>query len=115
MIETLQIAVSQGHIGIIKDILKSQPTELTYSELGCNSSLGLALVQNRTKAVEYLISQAKKYPVLLTLSRDDFQVFGSLIHLAVMQCNVQVVKMLLHQNINIENSRKETPLIVAVN
>ena len=51
----------------------------------------------------------------MTLSRDDFEVFGSLIHLAMMQCNGQVVKMLLHQDINIENSRKETPLIVAVN
>ena len=65
--------------------------------------------------MEYLISQAKKYPVLLTLSRVYFQVFGSLIYLAVMQCNVQVVKMLLHQDLNIENSRKETPLIVAIN
>ncbi len=109
------MAAAQGHIGIIKDILKSQPTELTKSELGCNSPLGLALVQNRTKAVEYLISQAKKYPVLLTLSRDDIQVFGSLIHLAVMQFNVQVVKILLHRDLNIEKSRKETPLIVAVN
>jgi hypothetical protein len=109
------MAATQGHIGIIKGILKSQPTELTQSELGCNSPLGLALVQNRTKAVKYLITQAKKYPVLLTLSQDDFQVFGSLIHLAVMQCYVQVVKMLLHQDINIENRKKETPLIVAVN
>ena len=65
--------------------------------------------------MEYLISQAKKYPVLLTLSRHDFQVLGSLIHLAVMQCNVQVVKILLNQDLNIENSRKETPLIVAIN
>ncbi len=115
MIETLQMAATQGHIGIIKDVLKSQPTELTQSELGCNSLLGLALVQNRIKAVEYLISNAKKYNVLLTLSRDDFQVFGSLIHLAVMQCNFQVLKMFCHQDINIENSRKETPLIVVVN
>jgi len=51
----------------------------------------------------------------MTLSRDDFQVFGSLIHLAVLQCNVQVVNLLLHQDIKIENIRKETPLIVAVN
>jgi hypothetical protein len=28
-IETLQMAATQGHIGILKDILKSQPTELT--------------------------------------------------------------------------------------
>jgi hypothetical protein len=28
-VETLQMAATQGHIGIIKDILKSQPTELT--------------------------------------------------------------------------------------
>jgi hypothetical protein len=109
------MAATKGHIGILKGIFKSQPTELTQSELGCDSPLGLALVQNRTKAVKYLSSQAKKYPVLLTLSQDDFQVFGSLIHHAVMQCNVQVVKMLLHQDINIENRKKETPLIVAVN
>jgi hypothetical protein len=115
LIKTLQMAATKGHIGILKGILKSQPTELTQSELGCDSPLGLALVQNRTKAVKYLISQAKKYPVLLTLSQDDFQVFGSLIHHAVMQCNVQVVKMILHQDINIKNRKKETPLIVAVN
>jgi hypothetical protein len=56
LIETLQMAASQGHIGIIKDILKSQPSELKPSELGCNSPLGQALLQNRTKAAEYLIS-----------------------------------------------------------
>jgi hypothetical protein len=59
LIEKLQMAATQGHIGIIKDIFKSKPTELTQSELGCNYPLGLALVQNRTKAIEYLISQAK--------------------------------------------------------
>ncbi len=52
---------------------------------------------------------------MLAVTYGDFVLFGSHLHLAVIQSNPQVVALLATpQTVNLTNQRQETPLHVAI-
>ena len=122
----LRQAASAGHVGVIKDLFRSKQLldalneketqkEVDAVHVSVSSPLALALLQNRTHAATYLIQCAPNIPQILSISYGDFVLFGSHLHLAVIQSNPQIVALLATPlNINQTNQRQETPLHVAV-
>ena len=80
------MAAHHGHVGIIKDLTKGK----TLGELPTEaySPLGQALRENRMAAAEILVQKSRDHPLLISLSDDDKQMFGSFLHLAVLQGNL---------------------------
>ena len=83
-----------------------------------SSPIAIALLQNMTQVAVCLIKHSISVaPQLLDLAQGDFLLFGSHLHLAVVQSDVTVVKQLLKvpgSSCEIVNQREETPLHVAI-
>ena len=77
-----------------------------------SSPIAIALLQNMTQVAVCLIRHSTLVPQLLDLAQGDFLLFGSHLHLAVVQNNLTVVRELLkvpHSSCEILNQREETP------